>query len=133
MSSTIVERPTGVRQHRVERLRLLERARKAVEQEAARGIGLGQPLADDADDHVVGHELAGVHVLLRREAELGARLQRGAQHVAGRDVRHAEGGRDALGLRAFAGPRRTEQHDVELFVCHDDPRGTTSGSPRSGA
>src|SRR5581483_783203 len=48
-------------EHLVERLRLRERAREAVEDEAEAGVLRAQPLADHADDDVVGDQLAGVH------------------------------------------------------------------------
>src|SRR6266571_1444811 len=75
---------------RLHALRLRNGARKAVEQIAARAVHLLQALLDQADDDVVGHELPGVHHLLRGDAERGAGLHRGAQHVAGGDLRDAE-------------------------------------------
>ena len=45
----------------VERRGLLQRARKAVEDEALGAIGLGDALGDDLDHHFVGDEPAGFH------------------------------------------------------------------------
>ena len=55
-------------------------AREAVEQEAVAGVAVADALDDHADDHLVGHQLAGVHVALGLAAELAALrdLRRGA-------------------------------------------------------
>ena len=90
----------------VERLGLDDGAREAVEQEAVARVVLLEALDDDPDDHVVGHELAGVHEALGLGAQRAAVLDGQAQDVAGRDVREAELVADALGLRALAGAGR---------------------------
>ncbi len=105
---------TEVVERRVERLRLADRAREAVEQEAVTGIVALDALDDHADDHLVGHELAGIHERLRLHAEFGAVGDRLAQHVAGGDVREVEVLADPLGLRALPGAGRTEQDEVQL-------------------
>ena len=51
------------------RVGLRHGAREAVEQVALRAVGLRQPVLDEADDDVVGNQCAGVHDLLRGEAE----------------------------------------------------------------
>src|SRR4051794_7694814 len=86
----------------VERLRLLGRAREAVEQEAVRGVLVAEAIEDHADDHVVGHELAAVHVPLGLAAQVRALLHRRAQDVAGGDVGQREVVLQALGLGALA-------------------------------
>ena len=48
-------------EHPVERPRLRDRARKAVEDEAVTAVGLFNPVGDDADDDLVGDEFAGIH------------------------------------------------------------------------
>ena len=53
----------------VERLGLRLGAREAVEDEAVLGLVLVDALGDHADDHVVGDEVAAVHVLLRLRAD----------------------------------------------------------------
>ena len=63
---------------------------------------------------LVGDQLAGVHVALRLLAELGLPATRGAQHVAGRDVRQAEVLGQERGLGALAGAGRAEQDEVEF-------------------
>ena len=64
---------------------------------------LAQPVAHQSDDDLVGHEAAAVHHLLGREAQRRAGLDRGAQHVAGGDLRYAERLLDEVGLRPLAG------------------------------
>src|SRR3954447_14523223 len=97
----------------LERLRLRVVAREAVEQEAV--VALGLDLAEDHRDHqLVGHELALVHVRRRLAAELGLLRDVLAQQVAGRDVREVEVLAQPRRLRAFTGPRRTQQDQVEL-------------------
>jgi hypothetical protein len=103
-----------LRQRLVERLRLGDRAREPVEQEAVAGLVALHALEDDADDDVVGDELAPVHVLLGLLPELGALRDGGPQHVPGRDVGQVEVLLQALGLGALPGPRGAEQDEVEL-------------------
>ena len=92
----------------VERLGLRDGAGEAVHQEALGRVGLLQAVLDDADHHAVGHQLAGVHVLLGLQAHLGLVLDRRAQDVAGGDVGDAVFGHDAAGLGALAGARAAQ-------------------------
>ena len=97
----------------VERLRLGQRAREAVEDPAGRGVGPRDPFLDHRDDQLVGDELARVHELLRLAAELGALGNVLAEHVARRDVRDPQLARERLRLRPLAGARRSqEDHPV---------------------
>jgi hypothetical protein len=113
---------------RDQRAGLLDRAREAVEQEAVASVVVGEALDDHADHDRVGHQLALVHVLLGRAPELGAGLARGAQDVAGRDVREAEILGQQRGLRALAGAGRTQQDQIEF-----GHREVTLRSPRRAA
>ena len=74
-------------ERRIERLGLGQRARKAVEHEARRRSPAATAGPSPSDDHGVGNELAGVHVALGLEAELGALGDGLAEDVARRDVR----------------------------------------------
>src|SRR5207248_10894093 len=87
----MVELLTVLGQHRIERLGLRHRARKAVENETplssmGGGIRGGDPLGDHLDDDVVWNELAGLHDRLDLPAERSARGDRPAQHVAGGEL-----------------------------------------------
>ena len=59
---------------------------------------------------VVGDELAGVHDLLGPLADSVSGRDRGAQHVAGRELRDAVLLDQPLCLRPLARPRRPEQN-----------------------
>ena len=76
------------------------------------GRGIGEAIAHQAYDDLVGHESAGVHDRLGFDAQRGAGLHGGAQHVAGGDLRDAIvlGQKGCLG--AFAGARRSEQDET---------------------
>ena len=74
--------------------------------------GLLEPLGDDRDDDIVGNEFAAIHDRLGLAPDLAARRDRGAQHVAGRELLQPRRSSRQLGLRAFAGARRPEQDDV---------------------
>ena len=82
----------------------------------SRGVRLGEPVADDADDDLVRHERAALHVLLRLAAHLGALGDGRAQHLTGRDVRQPEARHDAFGLGALAGTGAAEKDHVALSV-----------------
>ncbi len=68
-------------QHPVERARLRDRAREAIEDEAVAAVGLDDPLGDDADDDLVGDEPTGVHDSLGLQTDRRFRSNGGAQHV----------------------------------------------------
>ena len=62
---------------------------------------------------LVADELTGVHDRLGLEPELGALLDRGAQHVAGGDVRHAVALGEANRLGALAGALAAEDEQTD--------------------
>ena len=59
---------------------------------------------------------AGFHDRLGLEADRRARRDRGAQHVAGRELRNAVLLDQPRRLRPFAGARRPEQYQPHLFL-----------------
>jgi len=89
-------------------------AREPVEDEAVARVALADAFGDHADYHLVGDEIAGVHVALGALSELGAFGDLGAKDVARGDVRQAEVVSQAVGLGALAGTRRAEQDQVQL-------------------
>ena len=91
--------------HLLNGLGLGDGAGHAVQDEALCAVRLGQPLFQDADDDIVRHKAAGVHVALGLQAHLGALLDGGAQDVAGGDGRDAQLGGEDLGLGALARTR----------------------------
>ena len=111
----VPHRLAPAREHLVKHLRLLDRAREPVEDEPARAVLLLDAVFDDGDDEVVGDQAAGLHHGLGLNADLGARGDGGAKHVAGGELRDAHLGDDLRRLRAFPRPGRAEEdHDVLL-------------------
>src|SRR5579875_2733293 len=111
----------------VKRPGLLERARKAVEDEAVARILLLQALAGHREDQLVGHELAGIHVALGLLPELALLSHVGAQHVARGDERQAKVAAQPVGLRSLARSRGAEKDQVELG--HAAPDSSVPGRP----
>ena len=114
-------------------------AREAVEQVAVGAVGLLQAFLDQADDDVVRHQLAFVHDLFGHFAQLGAGLDGGTQHVAGGNLRDAEGRGDEAGLCALAGTRgaqKNQSHGSPVVVnvgrpnCNALPDHTTTSTNR---
>ena len=87
-------------------LGLGDRAGHAVQDEAGLAVVLGQALGDDADDHLVGDQLAGVHVLLGLQAHRRAVLHGGPEDVASGDGGDVQLLVQDLSLGALAGARR---------------------------
>ena len=65
-----------------------------------------------ADDQLVGDQLASIHDFLQLQAQWGAGLDGGTQHVTGGNLRNAEFLANELGLRAFAGARCAQQDQL---------------------
>jgi hypothetical protein len=105
------ERLVDLLEQRVERLGLRDRARVAVEDEAA--VGLQDLVPDERDRDLVGNELALGEERLDLLAELRAARARSPIEVTGRDVRNLVLGRDLLRLRALARPLRSQDEDVQ--------------------
>src|SRR5512139_1700610 len=117
----------------VEGLGLRPGAGETVEDEAISRLIPLQALGDHADDHLVGDEVAPVHVLLRLLAHLGPLLDRGAQDVAGGVVRQPEVLLQALALGSLAAAGRAQEDQVQLGQARHPAARITSGSPRSCA
>src|SRR5215208_5347523 len=98
----------------VERLGLRHGAWEAVEDEAVGGLLPLEAVRNHPDDHLVGHQVAAIHVLLGLLADLGPLLDRGAQDVAGGVVRQAEVLLQALPLSPLPAAGRAEQDEVQL-------------------
>ena len=77
-------------------------------------VRLLEPVGDDADDDLVGDELARIHHRLGLHADRRAGRHRGAQHVAGRELRNAVLRDDARGLSALARPRRPQEDQIRI-------------------
>ena len=102
------ERPPHLLQPLLESFRLGGGPGEAVEDEPVRGA---ERLDHHLHHHVVGDELAGVHVLLRQPAELGAVPNVVAEQVPGPDQLDPVALAEPPGLRALPRPRRAKEHD----------------------
>ena len=105
-------------------------ARKTVEQETVGAIGLADAFLDQVDDQVIGNQTTAVHDALGDQAQFGAGLDRGTQHVAGGDLRDTEFFGDELSLSTFTGPGSSQQNDAHrcapqffIWITSDSPRG----------
>ena len=87
----------------IERVRLGEVARKAIEDEPLAGVRLLQPLANHPEHQGVIHQAAAVHGFLGLPAKFGALGHRGPQQVTGGDLRDADTLHETLRLGALAG------------------------------
>jgi hypothetical protein len=112
-----IETPPDLREHRVQRLGLVQITRESVEHEACRGIGLREALADERHGELVRNEIAAVVDRLDPEAQLGLSLHRLPEHVPGRDVRDPVRLGDALRLGALAGPLWAEEKKIHRRSC----------------
>jgi hypothetical protein len=68
---------------RIERRRLGDRPRKAVEDEPRPRVLAVEPLANDPDHHLVADQLTAIHDRLGAQSHRGARMHRLAQDVTG--------------------------------------------------
>ena len=109
-----VERHALLLEHPVECVRLRHRARKPVKNEPVSRIGLIDPVGDDRDHDIVGDELTAGHDILCTQPDRRAGIDRRAQQIAGGKLNEPVLGDQALGLSAFAGPRRAEQDQSHL-------------------
>ena len=78
---------------------------------AVGAIGAGKALAHQVDDDRVRDQLPGLDDLLGGQAERGARLDRGAQHVARGNLGDPESLDEKRGLGTLARSRRSYEHN----------------------
>src|SRR5437016_2975231 len=99
-------------EHAVESLGLRHGTREAIENEAALGIRLLDPVLDDFDHQRVGDELAPVHEVLDLIAERRACPPLRTQDVPGGNLRDLVGLDQGGALRAFPGARGAKDDQV---------------------
>ena len=104
--------PVELGETRRQCLRLGLGAREAVEDEAVGRLGGVDPLGDHADDHLVGDQVAAIHVLLRGAAQLGLVADRRPQDVPGRVVRQPQVFVKALPLGSLAAAGRAQENEI---------------------
>ena len=93
----------------VEPLGLRQGSRKAVEDVAVLGVGLGEPGGDHLVDEVVGNELALAHKVFGEHAQWRVVATVLAEEIPGGDLGDSELGHEKLSLRAFANAGRAKQ------------------------
>ena len=98
----------------IERTRLGDRPWKPVEQEPLLRVWLREPLGHHARDDLVVNQAAGFHDRRDFAAERGACLDCLAEHRAGGNVRNVPSFAQLACLRALAGARRAEHHQVKF-------------------
>ena len=106
--------PAVLSSSRAERVGLLDRAREPVEQEAVGASSSARRSRIIAMITSSGTSSPSLHVASARRPSSVPAVARGAQHVAGRDVRQPEVRRQQRGLGALAGAGRAEQDEVEF-------------------
>src|SRR6056297_4357093 len=105
-----------------ERVGLGQRAGKSVEDDAVAGVAL-EFFLDQADDDLVGDQLAGIHDRRDLVAHFRPRRARLPKHVACRELDHPASLDQNARLRPLTGPRRAEKYDVHrLAVPFPRPR-----------
>ncbi|ETB08390.1 hypothetical protein O980_23020 [Mycobacterium avium subsp. paratuberculosis 08-8281] len=101
-------------QHLVQRLGLLQRSGKPVQDETVGGVRLAEPVVDELVGQLRGHQVAGVQVALGLQPQLGPVLDVAAEQLTGGDLRDPELLGELLGLRPLARSRRPQQNDSHL-------------------
>ena len=97
----------------VEQLGLHDGARKAVEDEPGRRVGVREALAHEIDHERVADERAGRERGGDLTAKRGIRANGLAEDLAGRDARNAEPPGEPDGLGTLPGAGRTDQDQVD--------------------
>ena len=106
-----IDPPAGLREGGIERLGLDLCPREAVEDRAVLRIGLLEAIEEDADDRLVGDELAAAHEPVGLAAEGGALRDRRPEQVTGRQHGHAEMARQDRSLGPFPRAGRPKEDD----------------------
>ena len=110
-----VDRAAQIGEQAVERARLVQAARVAVEQETGVGTHRRETGAQQLLDDRVGDELAALDVPGRGVSERGSRLDLRAQQVAGGDAIERERLDERGHERALACARRPDEHDLKRW------------------
>ena len=100
----------------VQGIRLLDRTRKAVQDKALLAVRLTETLAHNADRHLIGDELARVHIGLCLFAEWRALFHGFTKHIARGDMQDTVAFYEICRLCALAGTRWTHQNDVHSSI-----------------
>ena len=83
-------------------LRLGDRAGHTVKDVALRAVSLGKTLRDNADDDLIGYQMAGVHIGLGLHSRRRTVFDRRAQNVTGGNRRNSKLAGENCGLCALS-------------------------------
>jgi len=108
-----LERRAQPGQAQVQGLGLVDGPREPVEHEPGIAVVGGQALHHHGDDHLVGHQVTPVHVLLGGPAQLGPLGHIGPEDVPGGHVGTGELLRELDRLRALPRAWRAEDHQPQ--------------------
>src|SRR5699024_1467980 len=89
---------------------------EAIKQVAILAVWLLEAIFDQADDDVIGYQLAGIHDLLGLQSQWRLFLDGSAQHVACCYLRNIELLRNVACLGAFSGPRWAEKYQSHAVL-----------------
>ena len=90
-------------------------AGEAVKQKAFGAVGLGDAVFHQIDDELVADQLPRIHHRLGLQAQGGASLYSGTQHIAGGDLGNAKFFADKSSLGAFASAGGAQQDESHGF------------------
>ena len=113
-----------------EGLGLADGAGHPVQNEAALAVRLPDALFHHADDHIIGDQLARVHIALGLQTHRSSLLNGGTEHVAGGDSGDSQLCAEDLRLGAFSRAGGAQQDQLHT---HNASLPITPGSPCSAA
>ena len=111
--NNLVQLPGLLRQDFFQRLGLVGVPRKTVQEEAFFLRHGQEPVQNNADGHVIGHEQALLDITGYLLPQIGIVPQVVAEEVPGADMLHGQLFLEKLGLRTFAGAGRAEEDESE--------------------
>lgn len=124
-----VQGPASLGKQCIQRGGLWRGARIAIENDAFGGIGLIQPLTDDAAHDLVGNQFASFHDRLCFQADRRSCFHRRAQHIAGRKLHHPPVILEPRRLGSLSGPRRPQQYYIHALFSRQPAHMVIGASP----
>ena len=98
----------------IQRFRLSDGAREAIQNIAMLAIRLGQTFLDHGNDHLIGNQLALVNIALGVQTRGGLLADCTAEHIAGGNLRDAQLLHQSLRVRALAGAGGAQENNIHI-------------------
>ena len=98
----------------IQRFRLSDGAREAIQNIAMLAIRLGQTFLDHGNDHLIGNQLALVNIALGVQTRGGLLADCTAEHIAGGNLRDAQLLHQSLRMRALAGAGGAQENNIHI-------------------